>query len=236
MKVTAVYGNLRKGCTWHATDMFLKQLQTHGPVEVTEFFLPKDMPHFCTGCFSCFFKGEDTCPHADSLQPIAKALLEADLIILSSPVYGLDVTGQMKALLDHLCYQWISHRPNPRMFHKMGLVVTTTAGAGLNHTAKTMHNSLKFWGVRRIFKFQKAVAATKWAEIPDKKRAHMEKKAAKLANRVAATMQNMDHLPMPLFQKIMFLLMRGMMRKNAWNPYDKIHWEAQGWLKGSMPR
>ncbi len=141
MKVTVINGNARHGSTWHSTDAIIQELSRYGGVEKTEFMLPKDMPHFCVGCYSCFYKGEQACPHAQSVQPIARAILDADLVILTSPVYAMDVTGQMKALLDHLCYMWMSHRPNPRMFGKVGLTVATTAGAGLGHTGKTLRSS-----------------------------------------------------------------------------------------------
>ena len=82
MKVTVINGNNRHGSTWHSMDAIMQALSRCGDVETTEFFLPKDMPHFCRGCFSCFIGGEATCPHAQSVQPIAAALLEADLIVL----------------------------------------------------------------------------------------------------------------------------------------------------------
>jgi multimeric flavodoxin WrbA len=149
MKITVINGNTRHGSTWHCMDLIMEELSKYEEIEKTEFTLPKDLPEFCRGCFSCFLNGEDTCPHASFVAPIVKAVLDADLIVLTSPVYGMDVTGQMKAFIDHLCFMWVSHRPNPRMFTKIGLTVTTTAGAGLKHTSKTMKNSLDFWCVRK---------------------------------------------------------------------------------------
>jgi hypothetical protein len=29
----------------------------------------------------------------------------------------------------------------------------------------------------------------------------------------------------------MFNAMKGMMKKNTWNPIDKAHWVAQGWVR-----
>ncbi len=55
------------------------------------------------------------------------------------------------------------------MFQTVGVIVTTTAGAGLGHTAKTIQNSLKFWGVKKIFSYRKAVNALKWSEVPEEK-------------------------------------------------------------------
>ena len=43
--------------------------------------------------------GEQTCTHAIFIHPIIKALELSDLIILTSPVYGMDVSGQLKTLL-----------------------------------------------------------------------------------------------------------------------------------------
>lgn len=49
-------------------------------------------------------KGEEKCPHYEKLDPITKAVDEADVLILTSPVYVYHCTGSMKAWLDH--YGW----------------------------------------------------------------------------------------------------------------------------------
>ncbi len=231
MKVLTIYGNMRHGSTWNAVQLVINALAASVPLENREFVLPRDMDQFCNGCFTCLFKGEDFCPHAKSVAPIAAALMEADLILLASPTYAMDVSGQMKALLDHLCYQWISHRPDPRMFEKAGLSVVTTAGAGKGHTAKTMNNSLRFWGVKRIFTFKAAVGASKWSDVKPEKRRKMTKQADKLARRIIKTVENMRRLPAPLIRTVLFNAMKGMMKKNTWNPVDKAHWVAQGWVR-----
>jgi multimeric flavodoxin WrbA len=234
MKVVTIYGNMRHGSTYHAAGLVLEALSRRGPVENREFFLPRDMDHFCTGCFTCFFKGEDKCPHAKDVMPIVAALMEADLILLASPVYGFDVSGQMKALLDHLCYQWLSHRPDPRMFTKVGLSVVTTAGAGKGHAAKTLNNSLTFWGAKRVFSFKTAVNACEWNGVPQKKLAKMTAKAEALARRITWTLAHIKRLPPPLLRMVMFAAMKGMMKNNGWNPLDREYWEKQGWIKGKL--
>jgi multimeric flavodoxin WrbA len=235
MKITVINGSMRKGSTWHCMDKIRQELSKYDEIETTEFFLPKDMPHFCNGCYSCFYNGEGTCPHAESVSPIAKAILEADLIILTSSVYALDVTGQMKALLDHFCYMWISHRPDPRLFHKIGLTVTTTAGAGLNHTTKTLRNTLNYWCVQKTFSFKGRVAAMKWSDVSEKTKAKIDKKTAALARKIAKAVKNPKKLPNPLFRSLMFKAMSGAQKKNNWNPTDRKHWEEQGWLSGARP-
>jgi multimeric flavodoxin WrbA len=230
MKLTIINGNERHGSTWHCVDAVRQAMGRYGNVEVTEFSLPRDMPHFCRGCFSCFYNGENTCPHNESVQPITAAILDADVVVLASPVYGLDVSGQMKALLDHLCYMWVSHRPDPRMFRKVGLVVTTTAGMGLEHTAKTMRSSLRYWGAAKVMSLKMPVAAMKWGDVSEKKKARVQKEASALAKTICGYVQNAHRLHPPLPWRILFNMMKGMMRKNEWNPRDKAHWTEQGWI------
>jgi len=235
MKITVINGTMRHGSTWHCKDLLLQKIAQLQETQVREFYLPKDMSNFCSGCFSCFLKGEDTCPHADQIQPIVAALEEADLVILTSPVYGLDVSGQLKALLDPLCFMWLSHRPNPKMFNTVGISFATTAGAGLSHTTKTMQNSLQFWGGKKRFTSKQAVAAMKWSDISDKKRSQIEKDMEQLAQKATAAVANIEHSAAPLFRKFMFMMMKNMMKKNDWNLTDRNHWEANGWLNGTKP-
>lgn len=137
MKVAVVYGTMHKGSTYNIVNKIIEEMKIQTEVNVTSFSLPKDMPYFCNSCFNCLLKGEDKCPHFTTMQPIVKVLDEVDLIILASPVYVLDVSGQMKAFLDHLAYRWMPHRPEKKMFNKIGLVVSTAAGAGIRPTLAT---------------------------------------------------------------------------------------------------
>lgn len=235
MKIAVVNGNQRRGSTWNCKELLLQELSRYGETEIKEFTLPRDLPHFCAGCFSCFMKGEQTCSHAGSVSPIVAAFEEADLIILTSPVYAMDVSGPMKSLLDHLCFMWMSHRPNPRMFRKVGLIITTTAGAGSSHAGKTLKNSMRFWGVNRIFQFSPSVSASKWDDVDPAKKEKLIKTVRKLAPKIAAAADGAGRaLPNPV-RSVLFHAMKSMMKKNDWNPYDRDHWEHNGWLSGKKP-
>lgn len=89
MKIALINGQNHKGSTYHIGRMLADKLGG----EVTEFFLPRDFGEFCCGCTNCFMKGEEKCPHYEKLDPITKAVDEADVLILTSPVYVYHCSG-----------------------------------------------------------------------------------------------------------------------------------------------
>ena len=144
MKITVINGTEIKGCTYHIKESFLEILRDGN--EITEFYLPKDLPHFCCGCKKCFFKSEQFCPHAEYTIPIWNAILNADLLIFASPVYALRTTAQMKSLLDHLCVHWMVHRPDERMFNKRAVILTNAIGVFNGGAQKDIATSLSWLG------------------------------------------------------------------------------------------
>jgi hypothetical protein len=53
MKIVLIHGIGHQGSTWHYADLICRELEKRGPIDITTFTLPRDMPHFCTGCYSC---------------------------------------------------------------------------------------------------------------------------------------------------------------------------------------
>ena len=47
MKITVINGTAKKGVTYHLKEIFLDEFR--GKAEITEFYLPKDGPGFCSG-------------------------------------------------------------------------------------------------------------------------------------------------------------------------------------------
>lgn len=234
MKIAVIYGSMHKGSTYNCVKIILNKLQDKD-TEIEEYFLPKDMPYFCCSCFSCFLKGEETCPHFNEMSPIVKSMDDADLIILSSPVYVCDVSGQMKAFLDHLAYRWMPHRPSEAMFHKVGLVVSTAAGAGTRATNKTMKKTFTYCGISKIYSFGANVAAMSFEDINIKKKNKIEKKLDKLANKIKKAVKVSNKRSPGMFVKIIFNLMKLSHKNNNWNKTDYNYWKNKGWLNEKKP-
>ena len=63
--------------------------------------------HICTGCISCVVgmisgRGKGGCPLKDDFHILEEAILEADGIIVGSPVYETSPTGNFKIVCDRL--------------------------------------------------------------------------------------------------------------------------------------
>ncbi len=53
----------------------------------------------CLGCNACYRNG-GTCVQKDDMEEIRAKMLEADVIVLASPIYFYSMTAQMKTLID----------------------------------------------------------------------------------------------------------------------------------------
>lgn len=227
MKITVIHGQSHKGSTYNIAKLLCDKLNG----EVTEFFLPKDFDCFCKGCAACFVTNETKCPDYEKLKPITDAIDEADVLILTSPVYVMHSTGAMKALLDHYGYRFMVHRPEEKMFTKQAVCISTAAGAGMGSTIKDMTDSTFFWGIAKTYKLGVAVMETKWENVKPEIKAKIDKKTTSLAKRIANRVGKIK----PDIKTKGFFAIMAMMQKNGFNPADADYWKAKGWTSGKRP-
>lgn len=238
MKIIMIYGQIHKGISYTIAHSVLKHLRINeledSQVEIKEFFLPKDGPDFCVGCNQCFLKGEEHCPEAKKVQPIMRAIEWADIIIIASPNYVMEMSGSLKNLFDHLAYRWVTHRPHPTMFSKVGVVISSSAGAPPNGTVKSMAKQLKWMCVPKVYKFPFISNAMGVADLAIDKRNQIEKKAAKIAKQIRHSIKRPS---VGLRTKAQFLLFRRMQigEAAAWNSTDQNWWIEYGWTKKTRP-
>lgn len=236
MKITVINGTEKHGVTYRLKEMFLEPLKKQA--EITEYNLPKDCPQFCKGCFKCVLKGEHACPDYIYIQKIAASLLEADLIVLTSPAYVFHTTGAMKSLLDHFAYLWMSHHPAAEFFTKRAVILTQCLGVGAKSTAKDIKHSLSWWGISAITVFTGTLMNDIiWEKISDNRRLKLTKSINKLSQKFSKI-----NYAIPahtnIQTKIKFLLCRRIRKsvyQNHPDDYEGAYWAAQGWLGQNRP-
>lgn len=231
MKITVINGTEVRGCTYRIKELFLEPLRETS--EIREFYLPGDLPRFCRGCKTCFFKSELLCPHAEYVLPIWNAMLESDLIVFATPVYALRATAQTKALLDHLCVHWMVHRPDERMFSKRAAILTNAIGPINGGAQRDIATSLMWLGVSDIRKLGVGLMeGVVWDELSGKRRQKIERKARRLAERYkkAPAAARMGLKVRALFT-LTRLMHQAMVRGEETPSADNRYWLDKGWIR-----
>lgn len=65
----------------------------------------------CMSCMACKLKSKasNICRFKDALTSILEKISHADGLVLGSPIYFGEVTGQMRAFLERLAFPWLSY-------------------------------------------------------------------------------------------------------------------------------
>lgn len=100
----------------------------------------------CYSCNNCFYEGKCYQDNKDDMGKLKDKILNADIIILASPVYMHNVSGDMKIFIDRIAY-W-SHLLKLR--GKVGLSIATSSGNGLDITTSYLNKVMIFLGMNVI--------------------------------------------------------------------------------------
>lgn len=111
MKIVAVCGSPRKGNTEWMLTRLLEQLTLEG-AQVELLLLRKMDIKICTGCLKCEDR-KGACSLKDDMQDTYPKLLEADAIVLGTPVYFDMLSGLMKNFIDRTCPLWTKMQGKP---------------------------------------------------------------------------------------------------------------------------
>lgn len=228
MKIVMIHGQNHEG----STCMVARELAKKVGGEIQEFFLPRDFDRPCRGCYTCFQKDLSRCPHYQELAPMEKAVLDADLLILDSPVYVYHATGQMMSFLDHFGTWWVVHRPRPEMSRKQAVAISTAAGGGMKSTAKDMADSLEMWGISRVYRLGVGVQATRPEEIPKRILRNIHRETDKLAHQIQ---KHAGRRGYNRRAKKWFYLMRFAHMHFPPTEPDCGYWEERGWHGKNRP-
>lgn len=229
MKIVLIHGQNHKGSSYNIGRMISDKIKSEK--EITEFFLPKALEHFCKGCYSCI-DDESKCPFYAEKREIMSKVEQADLLVFTTPAYCMRASAPMKSFLDLTFTYWMVHRPRECMFEKKAVVVSTAAGRGAATAVKDVAAALKYWGVPSIAKYGISVQAMNWTMVSDKNKAKIEKDTAKIARKLSDSRKP----KVGVKTKMLFGMMR-MMQKNGWGSgeKEKQYWQEKGWLDKKRP-
>lgn len=241
MNICVFHGSNRKGNTDIIINIAkdkVRKLNNDKNIDFIDFYLPRDLPDFCLGCFSCLSlgkRGGELCPHKKYTFPIADAIEKSDGIIVGCPVYALAESAQIKNLFDHFACTYMNHRLRKSNFKKCVLILTSCAGVGNKQTIKTIKNNFIFWGIPKIYSVGIKLWYANWSEMPDKRQAKCKKSIEKYAGKFAKSIGNIKEGYAPLRTRILFFIFRHLVQTYPEDQKDKIYYKENGWFGKKRP-
>lgn len=105
-KVLILSGSPRKGGNSDLLcDEFMRGAQEAGHnVEKIRVSEKKIAP--CSACYYCRQSGGE-CAHKDDMGSVLQKMIDADVIVLASPVYFYAISAQLKAVIDRTVARWL---------------------------------------------------------------------------------------------------------------------------------
>jgi multimeric flavodoxin WrbA len=132
MKLIAICGSARKhGNTATMLHQVIEGAKSAGAVG-TEFVNLFDLNYKdCIGCYACKLKNSKSfghCMQNDELKPLLERIEQSDVIVLGSPIYYGNLSGQVRSFIDRLLFQYLDYGgtgtgPKPKNF-KTVLIAT----------------------------------------------------------------------------------------------------------------
>jgi multimeric flavodoxin WrbA/putative sterol carrier protein len=222
-RVVAVNGSPHEGFgnTSQMVAMLGENLAREG-LGLEEIFLSQYQIGFCTGCATCLESG--SCWVRDDYNSVVRTVLEADAVILASPVYIFNVTAQMKTFLDRS----LGYGHRPRGDWKPGLALSVSAGHGETWAADYLGQVLRLFGAFPVGKFT-AIAVGPGEFLG---RETVEARAADLARDLARAVKEGRRYP-PTDQDLRYWhFMSNLIKENRdFMVADYDHWQELGLFK-----
>lgn len=101
MKITVITGSPRKdGNSFAMTEAFIKEAEKKGH-KITRFDAAFMKIGGCHACMTCYKTGK-ACSFDDDFNIIAPAILDADAVVFTMPVYWYSIPSQIKGVIDRL--------------------------------------------------------------------------------------------------------------------------------------
>lgn len=131
MKVLGINGSARKDShTTRLIKYIFEELNKEG-IETKLITLYGKKINPCHACWAC--QGRKNCVYQDDFHDVFNQMMEADGMILVSPVYMANISSSMQALLERAAVVLDVNKENLSMKYKVGAsIVSLRRGGGLN--------------------------------------------------------------------------------------------------------
>lgn len=115
MYIIAINGSPRKN--WNTATLLNKALEGAASQGATTELINLYDLNFkgCVSCFACKLKGGKSygkCAYKDELTPVLEKIESADAVIIGSPIYFGEVTGEVRSFIERLIFPYLVYDKN----------------------------------------------------------------------------------------------------------------------------
>ncbi|KAF5437595.1 Multimeric flavodoxin WrbA [Candidatus Methanophagaceae archaeon] len=224
MKILAIMGSPRKGDSYKLTQLIETKLKHLGEVELKYILLKEVNLGYCRGCSVCMKKGEQFCPLEDDALMIREEMLNADGLILVSPVYVHQVTAVMKIFIDRFAYAL--HRPC--FLDKSAIIISTTELSGLEDVLDYLEFNARLWGFHVVHKL--GVIAPAFKQAPGYRNTRL-KEIEETAKKFFDALETKKRPSPDMYDLKHFNALKIKVKLHQKQyPCDYSYWQKNGWL------
>lgn len=99
--------------------------------KVEKIFLKDKNINYCTGCGLCTTNNYTACSQSDDMEELIQKVLQADVLVMATPVYFYTMNAQMKTFIDRCCSRYT--KINNKEFY----FIATCADSNKNNLNRT---------------------------------------------------------------------------------------------------
>lgn len=142
------------GSTASIVDKIIEGMEIGG-IKVKRIMLGQKNINYCKGCKSCYETRR--CIQSDDMDEIIKQLFESDIVLIASPSYWGDITGQLKVFFDRstpLCDTGNGGTSVPK--GKIGISVAVRTGQRIEenmHLIQAIEHYFGHLGIKPMSRF-----------------------------------------------------------------------------------
>ena len=155
MKAIAINGSPRK--KWNTATLLERALEGAASEGAeTEIIHLYDLNFKgCISCFECKLKDGKSygkCAMNDELTPVLEKLKNADVVILGSPIYLGNSTGEMRSFMERYIFPFLVYSENPRSLYPRNIPI------GYIYTTGAKEENFDVFGLHKIIELNEGVA------------------------------------------------------------------------------
>jgi|ERR1035437_1425253 multimeric flavodoxin WrbA len=109
----------------------------------------------CVSCFACKLKDGKSygkCAMNDELTPVLERLKDADAMILGSPIYLGNFTGEMRSFMERYIFPFLVYSENPRSLYPRNIPI------GYIYTTGAKEENFDVFGLHKVIELNEGVA------------------------------------------------------------------------------